>query len=185
MALINGKLTRLRPVEMSDQDRYVLWMNDPEVTQYLDSRYPISPAWEEEWLRAAVKRTSAPELSLAIETLDGRHIGSIGLHGVQGEDRSASLGIVIGDKEYWSQGYGSDALIALLRFAFDEMNLNRVWLEVLADNARAVASYVKCGFVEEGRQRQHRYRRGAYRDSLIMGALAQEFRALHGGPSDA
>jgi RimJ/RimL family protein N-acetyltransferase len=185
MAIIEGKLTRLRPVQADDADRYVEWMNDPEVIRHLSARYPISHAWEEEWLASAAKRVSPPDISLAIETLDGRHIGSIGLHGIGPEDRHASLGIVIGAKDCWSQGYGSDALRALLRFGFDEINLNRVWLEVFADNARAIASYKKCGFVEEGRLRQHWFRRGAYRDSLIMGVLREEFWTLEGKASDA
>ncbi len=86
---------------------------------------------------------------------------------------------MIGDKSYWSRGYGTDAIVTLLRFGFDEVNLHRVALEVNEDNARAIACYRKCGFVEEGRLRDHRFRRGEYRDTLIMGVLAGEFRALH------
>jgi RimJ/RimL family protein N-acetyltransferase len=185
MAIIEGKLVRLRPVASEDVERYVEWMNDPELIRNLGARYPVSRQFEEEWVEAATKRTSAPNLSLAIETLEGRHIGSIGLHNVHPEDRNASLGIMIGARDCWSQGYGSDALRALLRFAFDEMNLHRVYLEVFADNERAIVSYKKCGFVEEGRQRQHHFRRGAYRDSLIMGCLREEFWAREAVEVDA
>jgi RimJ/RimL family protein N-acetyltransferase len=96
------------------------------------------------------------------------------------EDRKAGLGIIIGEKEYWSKGYGSDAIVTLLRFAFHEMNLHRVQLSVHDGNDRAKACYRKCGFVEEGRLRQDRFARGRYIDTLIMGVLRDEFRALHG-----
>ena len=86
---------------------------------------------------------------------------------------------MIGDHDYWSHGYGTDAITTLLRYAFDEMNLHRVWLEVLDDNTRGIACYRKCGFVEEGRKRQDRYRSGSYHDTLVMGVLEDEFRALH------
>jgi RimJ/RimL family protein N-acetyltransferase len=127
------------------------------------------------------KRTRPPEITLAIDTLaESRHIGSIALHEVNGEDRKATLGVMIGDKDYWSRGYGTDAIVTLLRFGFDEMNLNRVDLSVDEDNVRGITCYRKCGFVEEGRLRQARYRNGRYLDALIMAVLADEFRALHG-----
>jgi RimJ/RimL family protein N-acetyltransferase len=180
--MLTGKLVRLRPYEMADLDRVCAWVNDPDVTMFLSGamRYGATREGEEEWLRGAMTRIRPPEITLAIETAEeGRHVGSIGLHAVNGENRKASLGIMIGDKEYWGRGYGTDAILTLLRFAFDEMNLNRVWLEVHDDNARAIACYKKCGFVEEGRLRQDRYKGGAYHDTLVMGVLVDEFRALH------
>jgi RimJ/RimL family protein N-acetyltransferase len=180
--MLTGTLVRLRPLDMSDLERYYQWINDREVTQFLagPSRYPFSRAEEEQWLSGAVHRTHPPDVVLAIETsAEGRHIGSVGLHQISGEDRRATMGIMIGDKDFWSRGYGTDAILTLLRFAFDEMNVNRVALEVHADNARAIACYLKCGFVEEGRLRQDRYKKGKYIDSLIMGVLADEFRDRH------
>ena len=178
--MLTGRLVRLRAMEMTDLDRCAAWINDVEVTQHLSSEamYPFSRLAEEEWLAAAVRRTGYDNLSLAIETLEGRHIGSIGLHEARPNSRKASLGIMIGDKEHWSRGYGTDAILTLLRFVFEEMNLNRVWLEVHEDNARAIACYRRCGFVEEGRLRQDRYRGGRYLDTLVMGILVDEFQAL-------
>jgi RimJ/RimL family protein N-acetyltransferase len=177
--MITGKLVRLRPYEISDLDRVFAWINDAEVTEHLAARYPFSREQEEEWLRDAIRHTAPPEITLAIETMaESRHIGTISLHQVQPANRKATLGIVIGEKDYWSRGYGTDAVQTLLRFAFDEINLNRVSLDVYADNPRAIACYVKCGFVEEGRLRQDRYRRGEYADTLIMAVLRDEFRAL-------
>ena len=182
--MLEGKRVRLRPLEMSDLERNLQWFNDPEVTYYISARYPVSRQEEEEFLRGH-HASSFDQVPLAIETKDGRHIGNLGLHGASSESRSAELGIVIGDKERWSQGYGADAISTLLRFAFQEMNLNRVWLRVFEYNERAIACYRKCGFREEGRLRQEAYKDGRYWDRLIMGILRREFEALEEGEAVA
>ena len=175
--MLTGKLTRLRPVEMGDLERCLAWMNDPEVTRWISVRYPVSRQAEEEWLLRASQRSGPEGLSLAIETLpEGRHIGTVGLGSLRQEDRNAMLGVSIGEKEYWSRGYGTDAILTLLRFAFDEMNLHRVSLTVLIDNERAIACYRKCGFVEEGRLRQDWFQGGMYID------LPRDGRAGRGVP---
>jgi RimJ/RimL family protein N-acetyltransferase len=180
--MLEGRLVRLRPLEPSDADNYYRWMNDNEVKQYLGMRYFIPRAAEEEWLRPRTnQQLSYNNLQFAVETLDdGRHIGSIGLHETHAEDRKAIVGIAIGDKTVWDQGYGTDAMITLLRFGFDEMNLHRVMLHVDERNLRAQASYKKCGFVEEGRLRDDRFAVGRYWATVVMSILEDEFRALHG-----
>src|SRR5947208_2791748 len=118
--MLQGKLVRLRPLEPEDVDRYVAWFNDAEVTLFLSQRYPWSRAAELEFLRQrSTKPMGLDDLALAIERLDGLHIGSVGIHGVHAEDRKATFGIVIGDKSCWGQGYGTDATRTILRFAFD------------------------------------------------------------------
>jgi RimJ/RimL family protein N-acetyltransferase len=184
--MIEGTLVNLRSPEQADLARDHAWMNDGEVTRYLNRRYPISLAAEDVWLTAqAQAQQSYENLAFAIDTKDGVHIGNISFHEVRPEDRKARLGIMIGDKGYWSKGYGADAIVTLLRFAFGEMNLHRVDLTVDAENARAIACYRKCGFVEEARLREERYRDGSYRDQLIMGILRGEFEAKHALATDA
>ncbi len=179
--MLEGRQVRLRPREVTDLERVYTWINDPEVTRFLDSgRYPISRADERRWLEEHPRNNYANGVGLAIETKDGAHIGNIDLMRVRPEDRKAGLGIMIGEKDYWSNGYGTDAIIVLLRFAFGEMNLHRVWLTVDTSNERAVACYRKCGFQEEARLRQDRYTAGRYWDTLFMGILHDEFEALHG-----
>lgn len=178
--MLEGKLVRLRALEPTDVERAYRWMNDPEVIRHLGVRYPLSMADEERWLKERPTNSFEKGVGLAIETEDGVHIGSLDLRDVRPEDRKAGMGIMIGDKEYWSNGYGTDAIVTLLRFAFGEMNLNRVWLHVFEFNERAIACYQKCGFREEGRLRQHSYNQGRYWDTVVMGVLREEFEALHG-----
>lgn len=178
--MLEGRLVRLRAVEPSDAERAYRWINDREVTQYLMARYPFSMEFEKEFLANAARANDFSDMRLAIETKDGVHIGVCGLHHGRPEDRHAELGIMIGEREYQSSGYGTDAVMTLLRFAFEQMNLNKVCLGVFEFNARAQAVYRKCGFVEEGRAREEYYQDGRYWDVIRMGVLRREFAALHG-----
>jgi RimJ/RimL family protein N-acetyltransferase len=180
--MIQGTLVNLRAIDQGDVERFLHWMNDREVTRHLSMRYQVPRLAEEAYIRDHGSRQMgyASGGNFAIETKDGLHIGSVSFNYVNPENRKARLGIAIGDKAHWSRGYGTDAMLTMLRFGFDEMNLHRIDLTVDADNARAIACYTKCGFVEEGRAREHRYVRGAYVDQLVMGILREEFHALHG-----
>jgi RimJ/RimL family protein N-acetyltransferase len=180
--MIEGGKINLRAPDMGDIDRMARWMNDRDVTRNLAFRYQLSIAAEEAWLR---DRTSQPmsytQTSFAIETKDGAHIGGCGIHTGQVESRVASVGIYIGEKERWGHGYGTDAVRTLVRFGFEEMNLNRIWLHVFASNERAIASYLKCGYVEEGRLRQSHFADGVYSDVVTMAILREEWAAANSG----
>ncbi len=175
--MLHGSMVNLRALESTDLERAYAWINDREVIRYLAARYPMSRADEQRWLDQG-PANSMGGVRLAIETKDGVHIGSLGLHRISPEDRSASLGIMIGDKAYWSNGYGTDAMRTLLRFAFDEMHLHRISLHVFEFNERAMACYRKCGFREEARLRENYYGEGRFWDVLVMGILRGEFDAL-------
>jgi RimJ/RimL family protein N-acetyltransferase len=178
--MIVGKNVRLRPVERDDLPRFVAWFADPDVRRYLEVYLPFSLAQEERWFESLLERLERQEdVVLAIETADGVHIGSLGLHAINWKNRCAELGIVIGDNAFWGQGYGTDAIRALLGLAFGEMNLHRVFLLVDVDNARGIRCYEKCGFQREGISRQAVFREGAYHDQYVMSILESEF-AAHG-----
>lgn len=176
--MIVGKKVRLRPIEREDLPRFVEWFGDPEVRRHLSMFLPFSLAQEERWFEALLERLEKRTLvALTIETLDGVHIGNIGLHNIDWKDRHAELGIAIGERDHWDQGYGTDSIRTMLRVAFDEMNLHRVFLRVHTDNARGIRCYQKVGFKTEGTLRGSVFRQGAYHDMLVMGILAREFRS--------
>jgi RimJ/RimL family protein N-acetyltransferase len=89
--------------------------------------------------------------------------------------RNCKLGISL-SKEYWGQGFGREAVDVLLDYAFDKRNLEKVHLDVLEDNERAIRAYEACGFKEEGRLRRHAWHEGAYKDLVVMGVLRSEWR---------
>jgi diamine N-acetyltransferase len=174
--MIVGKKVRLRPIERDDLPRFVEWFCDPEVRRHLAIYLPFSLAQEERWFENMLGRQERQEdVLLAIETADGVHIGNLGLHGINWKDRSAELGIAIGDRAYWNQGYGTDAIRTLLGLAFRELNLHRVLLRVDADNARGIRCYEKAGFQREGTSREAVFREGNYRDQYVMSILESEF----------
>lgn len=175
-----GEKVRLRPIERDDLPRFVKWFADPQVRQHLAVYLPFSLAEEERWFEGLLGRIERQEdVVLAIEAADGVHIGSLGLHSINWKDRNAELGIVIGDRTYWNQGLGSEAIRALLRVAFQEMNLHRVFLKVDVENARGVRCYEKAGFQREGVLRDAVFKQGSYGDQYVMSILESEFEAVH------
>ncbi len=102
---------------------------------------------------------------------DGKLIGFCGLNHRDPFAQTAELGITIGDKAYWGRGYGREAVGLLVDYGFTKLNLRRIYLRVQARNERAIRAYRACGFIEEGRLRQHVWSDGAYDDLLYMAVL--------------
>lgn len=174
--MIVGEKVRLRPVERDDLPRFVAWFADHEVRQFLSVYLPFSMEQEKRWFEDLQERIARKEsVVLAIETAEGVHIGNIGLNDINWKDRSAELGIVVGEKGYWNQGYGSDAIRTMLNLAFGEMNLHRIFLRVDADNARGIGCYKGVGFQREGTYRDAVFKKGAYHDQYVMSILRSEF----------
>jgi RimJ/RimL family protein N-acetyltransferase len=175
--MIYGKRVRLRHVEREDLPHFVEWLNDPEVRQGLSMYLPISHAEEEKWFERVLS-SSREEQPLVIEVQIGdawKMIGNSGFFDLDSRNRSAELGIFIGDKACWNQGYGTEVMRLLLRIGFATLNLHRICLRVYEDNLRAVRCYEKVGFVHEGRQRQAEFREGRYKDLLLMSVLRTEW----------
>jgi RimJ/RimL family protein N-acetyltransferase len=108
---------------------------------------------------------------------DDTLIGFIGLFNLHQQHGDSLVAIAVGDRKYWSHGYGTDAMQAMLHFAFLEMNLRRVGLIVFEYNPRAIRSYEKAGFVHEGRVREAMLREDRRWDFLYMGILREEWLA--------
>jgi len=167
---------QLRAFEPEDLDIVIRWVNNEAVTLNLSDLllYPVSRADEMKWLES-VSMANPNEKTFAIETSDGRLIGSAGLRGINWVERKAELGIMIGETDCWGQGYGTASVLEILRIAFEKMNLNRIFLRVYQNNSRAIRVYEKCGFRKEGVLREDHYSRGTYHNTLIMGILRSEY----------
>jgi len=171
-----GELIRLRAREPEDEPLLHKYFNDPEVTEHLALRYPLSHRGEREFIER-FSTVSYSRASFAIETLaEGRMIGGCGLEETSPDNRTAELGIAIGDKDFWGGGYGTDTMRTLCRFGFDMMALHRIYLYVYAGNERARHVYEKLGFQLEVTRREALYRRGKYHDIHLMGLLEGELR---------
>lgn len=170
-----GEMCYLSPPGVEDAERYAEWDNDLETTMLLGSEVHqmITAEREREWIVEGVKR-SDPVFSI-IELGGERLIGRGMLFDIDRVNRSAMLGIVIGEKECWNRGFGEDATRLLLDFGFNLLNLNSVMLGVFAFNRRAIRCYQKVGFKEIGRRRQARLVSGKKYDAVLMDILAEEF----------
>jgi RimJ/RimL family protein N-acetyltransferase len=175
--MYDGRLIRLRTLEPTDAERLREWINDPDVTEHLAVRYPMSLANEVDWVESN-KTLDYRNAVFAVETIaEGKHIGGLDIRTAAGpENRRGELGLMVGDKSVWGKGYGTDIVRTACRFGFEEMNLNRVELWVHGSNERAIGVYERVGFVREGVARQGWYKRGEYHDLILMGLLRDEFK---------
>ena len=166
--MIAGEHVILRAFERDDAERCYRWMNDPSIVRTLKSRYPIAFQIEMQWLERAMDLHAA-ERHFAIERKDDRtHIGNASIHDIDWVSRTASFGLFIGEPAAWNRGFGTDAIRTLVRFAFDEMNLQKLRIQVFDYNDRAKHILEAQGFVQEGRLRREFYRDGAYHDIVIL-----------------
>ncbi|MDD5091894.1 MAG: GNAT family protein [Candidatus Wallbacteria bacterium] len=176
--MLIGKRVYLRALEPErDLEKCFYWINDREVTRNLLFYPPVSREAEMEWLSKMSRHGVDGTYSFGIVVKENDvYIGNCGLHSINELSRHAELGIMIGDRSYWDRGFGSDAVRILCSFAFRDLNLNRVYLNVYSNNPRAIKSYEKVGFRQEGLMRQHRFLEGVYVDQVVMGLLRDEFQ---------
>lgn len=172
--MIAGDRVLLRALEVDDLERCYTWMNDPYIVRTLKSRYPIPFHTESEWLEAAVTPSSA-ERHFAIERREDRvHIGNASLHQIDWVSRVAWFGVFIGEPASWNQGYGSDAIRSLVRFAFEEMNLRKLRINVFEYNERAKHVLLQIGFVQEGKLAREFFREGKYHDICVLSIFRED-----------
>ncbi|MFX1577114.1 MAG: GNAT family N-acetyltransferase [Promethearchaeota archaeon] len=176
--MITGKNLLLRGLELKDAGEVVKHFNDVEFQRFLGPPIPISQEEEEKWIRNTWEnRKKGREYIFGIE-LKQNHllIGTCSLFDIHPINRSAELGIAIWNKQYWSKGYGKEALKLLLGYGFNFLNLHSIYLYVHEDNPRAIHAYEKVGFKHSARHRQALFQDGRFKDVLLMDILEDEFR---------
>ena len=174
--MYTGEKVRLRAYTKEDIPIRLSYINDIEIANSLtaDVPYPITLHEEEKWFESI--SSGSDKYMFAIETIDGNHfIGGCSINDVNWKNSVATVGIFIGDKDYWGNGYGNDAMNILISFIFNEMNINKIRLISYSFNKRAIKSFEKCGFVIEGILRNEVFKDGTYFDKIAMGILREEF----------
>ncbi len=180
MAHIHSTRIRLRAAEREDIPTFVRWINDPEVTEDLLFAMPMSHAAEEQWFDAMMSNPTS-EHTLVIELpeddsdQDYRPIGNCQFLNIDWRNRSSEVGIMIGEKEFWNQGFGTETMQCLLEHGFNTLNLHRIWLQVIDKNKRGIRAYEKAGFTHEGIYRQAHYQHGRYYDIYLMSVIKDEW----------
>ena len=172
-----GDRIYLSPRSIEDVEKFTEWMNDFYVTDYTGRSWQImSLEGERKYLEEDIN----PEATFSIVTLnEDKLIGTIGLEDINHMDKTATLGIFIGDKDYQSKGYGTEAVRLVLDYGFNYLNLHSIKLDVMSFNERAINCYNKCGFKETGRKRESKYINGKDYDTLSMDILKSEFNECY------
>jgi diamine N-acetyltransferase len=166
----------LREIERTDLPRINQWRNDPELIGLLGANFFfIGAGIDERWFEGYLaNRDKAVRLAIVVGP-EHTHIGNVQLTSIHAINRTAEFSIFIGDKNYWSAGYGRVATEQILQHGFNDLNLNRIYLTLLQDNERARRMYLRLGFTEEGCQRQAIFKGGRYHDVLEMAMLREDF----------
>ncbi len=175
-SIFAGRLVRLAGLERRDAAAIARWSNDAAYLRLLDT-HAARPRTEEA-VAADLERWEAASdtIVMGIRLLaDERLVGWAGFYEIEWTNRVAWLAIGIGERSDWDRGYGTDALRVLVRYAFHELNLYRLQLDVIAANARAIRVYEKCGFTREGAMREFGERDGTRYDLLLYGLLCREW----------
>lgn len=172
-----GKKTYLRPPVKEDVENFTRWMNNPEVTQFLNQPFPILMRAEEEYIEGLAKKEN--RVSLVIMTIEERvPIGNLGLD-VDFVNRVGTSGVAIGEKDYWGKGYGTDAKMQLLDIAFNRLNLRKVVSTAIGNNPRSIAYQKKCGGRIIGRSKDHIFRNGRYYDEVLFEVFKEDWEPLY------
>jgi RimJ/RimL family protein N-acetyltransferase len=184
--LLKGRLVNLaavNPEEMSQS--FTAWNRDSEWMRLLDSgpARQFSVRKSKEWIEKHLEKSAGRMYWFTIRSaVDDRPLGDISLEVADWNPREAFVGLGIGPRDFWGRGFGTEAMQLVLEYAFLEVNLQRVTLNVFEYNPRAIRSYEKAGFRHEGRMREALFREGKRWDLLYMGIRRSEWMENYGYP---
>lgn len=174
---IEEKRIYLSPVVKDDALLFAKWLNDEEVTAGLHTTHTITTEDSAEEMLESIIDKKKPSFEIILKE-DDRAIGSVILTSVNELDRTATIGVYIGEKEYRGKGYGTEALRAIIRYGFDYLNLHNINLSVISYNENALRCYQKLGFQEYGRRHECVLVGGKYYDRISLELLEQDYRKL-------
>ena len=176
--MLKGERVKLAPLKREYIEKFLEWLNDSEITQYLMRYRPLTRDMEEEWFNNLKTEENTIIFSILLTENKDKDllIGNCGIQDINWKDRTAVCGVFIGDKKNQGKGYGTEALRLLVKYGFNTLNLNRIELNVDDFNIRAIKCYKKVGFVEEGRKRQAVFKNGQYNDVIYMSILQMDWK---------
>jgi RimJ/RimL family protein N-acetyltransferase len=183
--ILKGELVRLSAFDPEEMGKaYAIWNRDSEFKRLLDTdpNRLYSAKAGIDFFNKMVEKAKPENHAFSIRALeDNRLLGDIGLDVINGwMGRTAFVGLGLGNRKDWGKGYGTDAMKIILRFAFTEINLDRVMLNVFEYNPRAIRSYEKAGFKHEGRMRGILLKDGKRWDMVYMAILREEWIEKYG-----
>lgn len=172
-----GHRIDLRPLCKEDMNVITVWINDPDVHTFLTTKKPMTLESELDWYEE-LRKSSTDMVFVIVLKETGEAIGVMGLHQVDHMNGTATTGSFIGVKEYWSKGYGTEAKMLVLDFAFNTLNLRKVCSSTYDFNIRSQRALMKCGYKVDGVKKKHKYRKGRYCDEVFFAVFKKDFMPL-------
>jgi len=176
---IRGKIVTLRAIEEADLELLHKWANDP-VTQHGigEIHFPSSLDFHRTWFQKL--KDDRLNQRFVVETPDAGIIGISSIMNIDWRNSHAWHGLVLGESSHRGKGYGVDAIMATMRYAFDELNLERLDGSMIEYNKLSVATYCgkRLGWKEEGRRRNYFFREGRYWDQILVGITKRDYLDL-------
>lgn len=176
---MKGNRIYLRALEPDDYKTSIKWRQDEEIwNMCVGPRYIVSSEYEKKWVLDTIFSKDKIVLAICLNGSD-KYIGNIKLHEIDEINRTANISIMLGDKTEWNKGFAFEAEMLMLRYAFMEKNLNRIGVNILADNNSSIGLHKKCGYVREGVLRDAIYKNGKFKDLVVMGLLKRDFIPIY------
>lgn len=162
-----GKNINLCAVDEKEIDLYLKWFNDPEVIKFLlVGIFPIMRLNEMEWFDGIAK--SEDKVAFLITTKERKATGNVGLQNINYISRTAEAGTVIGEKDEWGNGYGTEAKRMIIDYGFSVLNLRKIYVNVFAENIASIKANIKAGLKEEARLKEHVFANGKFQDIIVL-----------------
>lgn len=169
--MLENEFIKLRPITIEDTDNILKWRNSSQVKKYFCMQSDLTRKEHEWWLENKVKSGKAIQFIINLKK-EQKDIGTIYIRDIDSENKNGEFGIYIGESDLRGMGYGTMAMDLIVKYAFLEKKLHKVYLRVLSDNERAKECYKKNGFVEEGVFKEHVYKQGkGFVDVTFMGRI--------------
>lgn len=175
---IKGNKVLLRAIEKSDLDILHKWANDTDLQDIIGNiHFPSSKSYHEFWYENLQK--DSLNQRLAIETANDGLIGISSIMQIDWRNNHAWHGIFLGDVDIRGKGYGIDTVMATMRYAFEEMHMERLDGSIIEYNKPSYSMYCnKLGWKEEGRKKNYYFRKGKYWDQIIVGITKEDYYSL-------
>lgn len=174
---LKGKRIYLRPLERDDLPVFLRWMNDLETAQLVNHFLPVMKEGEDDFYEKTLKE-KGKIIVLSVCTNKDELIGTISINNIKWKDGTATTGTLIGDKSFRGKGYGTEAKMVLLNYAFNTLNLRKISCNILSTNERSIKCQEGCGYKQEGVRKKHTFINGEYIDDLILAVFKEDWAPL-------
>jgi len=164
----------LRLLDQQDETNIISWRNRKDIIDSLFSYKGVTITEHRLWFDKYSRDDSRIEFVVSKKE-DNQMIGTIGLNSIDHKNQKAEYGILIGETQERGKGFAQEASIAIINYAFSELNLHKLKLSVFVDNAFAINLYKRLGFNEEGILRKEIYKRATFKDVMVMALLKEEW----------